>query len=36
MGEGKNDKKGEGSESQKQDWEFHELRPSEIHQKPEQ
>ena len=27
--------KGEGSESQKQDWEFHELLPSEIHRKPE-
>lgn len=32
--QGKNDKKGGGSESQKQDWEFHELLPSEIHQKP--
>ena len=34
-GEGKTEKKGTGSESQKQDWEFHELLPSEIHAKPE-
>lgn len=27
--------KGKGSESQKQGWQFHELRPSEIHRKPE-
>ena len=27
--------KGDGSESQKQRWEFHELRPSDIHVKPE-
>ena len=33
-GKGKNDKKGGGSESQQQDWQFHELLPSEIHQKP--
>ena len=26
---------GDGSESQDQDWEFHELLPSEIHQKPD-
>jgi hypothetical protein len=30
-GKGKN---GDGSESQEQDWEFHELLPSEIHRKP--
>ena len=30
-GKGKN---GDGSESQEQDWEFHELLPSEIHSKP--
>lgn len=37
-GKGKeNGKKGGGSESQEQeDWEFHELLPSEIHEKPEQ
>ena len=28
-------KKGGGSESQEQDWQFHELRPSDIHQKPD-
>tara|TARA_Y100000356_G_scaffold66331_1_gene54494 strand:+ start:18 stop:596 length:579 start_codon:yes stop_codon:yes gene_type:complete len=28
-------KKGQGSESQKQEWQFHELLPSEIHRKPE-
>jgi hypothetical protein len=28
------EKKGRGSESQKQKWEFHELLPSEIHSKP--
>ena len=33
-GDEETDKDGEGSESQKQEWEFHELRPSEIHQKP--
>jgi len=33
-GEGKTNKKGGGSESQEQDWQFHELLPSEIHQKP--
>ena len=27
--------KGEGSESQEQEWQFHELLPSEIHRKPE-
>jgi hypothetical protein len=27
--------KGDGSESQEQEWHFHELLPSEIHQKPE-
>jgi hypothetical protein len=32
--EGKLKNKG-GSESQKQEWHFHELRPSEIHRKPE-
>ena len=41
-GKGKNgdakkyDKNGDGSESQEQDWEFHELLPSEIHEKPSQ
>ena len=30
----KTGKDGEGSESQEQDWEFHELLPSEIHEKP--
>ncbi len=35
-GEGKIDKKGDGSESQKQEWKFHELRPSEIHKKPDE
>jgi len=34
-GKGKANKKGEGSESQEQDWQFHELLPSEIHQKPD-
>jgi hypothetical protein len=40
-GKGKNgkgkqpNKKGEGSESQEQDWQFHELLPSEIHSKPQ-
>lgn len=34
-GKGKSGKKGEGSESQEQDWQFHELRPSDIHSKPE-
>ena len=33
---GESSKKGGGSESQDQDWEFHELSPSEIHQKPTQ
>ena len=33
-GDGK-DKKGDGSESQEQEWHFHELLPSEIHSKPE-
>ena len=33
-GKGKNNNKGGGSESQEQDWEFHELLPSEIHEKP--
>jgi len=28
-------KKGDGSESQEQEWQFHELLPSEIHNKPE-
>jgi hypothetical protein len=32
---GKADKDGDGSESQKQRWEFHELLPSDIHKKPE-
>ena len=31
---GKKDEDGDGSESQEQDWEFHELSPSEIHRKP--
>ena len=35
-GDDKTDKKGDGSESQKQEWQFHELLPSEIHRKPEQ
>ena len=35
-GQGKQgDKKGGGSESQEQDWQFHELRPSDIHQTPD-
>jgi hypothetical protein len=34
-GDSKVEGKGDGSESQEQDWEFHELRPSEIHRKPE-
>jgi hypothetical protein len=33
-GEGAN-KKGHGSESQEQEWHFHELLPSEIHKKPD-
>ena len=33
-GDGK-DKKGDGSESQEQEWHFHVLLPSEIHSKPE-
>ena len=32
---GKTPSKGDGSESQEQEWHFHELLPSEIHQKPE-
>jgi len=32
---GKSNKKGDGSESQEQEWHFHELRPSDIHEKPE-
>ena len=32
----KSDKNGDGSESQEQDWQFHELLPSEIHGKPQQ
>tara|TARA_Y100001963_G_scaffold140919_1_gene208537 strand:- start:1524 stop:2105 length:582 start_codon:yes stop_codon:yes gene_type:complete len=32
--DGKKGENGDGSESQEQDWEFHELRPSEIHNKP--
>ena len=35
FGKEKGEGKGDGSESQKQTWEFHELRPSEIHRKPE-
>ena len=31
---GKKGEDGDGSESQEQDWEFHELSPSEIHRKP--
>ncbi len=34
-GDGKSSKKGGGSESQEQEWHFHELLPSEIHSKPE-
>ena len=34
-GKGKSDKKGGGSESQEQEWHFHELLPSEIHRKPD-
>jgi len=34
-GDGKSSKKGGGSESQEQEWHFHELLPSEIHRKPE-
>lgn len=34
-GKGKAGKKGGGSESQEQDWQFHELRPSDIRPKPE-
>ena len=33
-GTGKTNEKGGGSESQEQDWEFHELLPSDIHSKP--
>jgi len=33
-GDKNSEKKGGGSESQKQKWEFHELLPSEIHSKP--
>jgi hypothetical protein len=32
---GKSSGKGDGSESQNQEWHFHELLPSEIHRKPE-
>lgn len=35
-GEGDSQKDGGGSESQKQKWEFHELLPSDIHNKPTQ
>jgi len=35
-GKGNSQKKGVRSESQKQKWEFHELLPSEIHEKPQQ
>ena len=31
---GKSNKKGDGSESQEQEWHFHELLPSDIHRKP--
>jgi hypothetical protein len=34
-GKGKSGEKGGGSESQEQDWQFHELRPSDIRPKPE-
>jgi hypothetical protein len=34
-GDGMSTKKAGGSESQEQEWHFHELLPSEIHQKPE-
>jgi len=33
--EGESTPKGDGSESQEQEWHFHELLPSEIHKKPE-
>jgi len=36
LGKGKTDKKGGGSESQEQEWHFHELLPSEIHRKPDE
>ena len=32
-GKGKSEKKGGGSESQEQDWQFHELLPSDFHEK---
>ena len=32
---GEGDKEGDGSESQDQEWHFHELSPSDIHKKPE-
>ena len=35
LGREKSEGKGDGSESQKQKWEFHDLRPSEIHRKPQ-
>ena len=35
INEGKSSGKGGGSESQDQEWQFHELLPSEIHRKPE-
>jgi hypothetical protein len=34
-GKGKSTNKGTGSESQEQEWQFHELLPSETHSKPE-
>ena len=35
-GEGNSGEKGGGSESQEQEWHFHELLPSDIHRKPDQ
>jgi len=35
VGLDKGNGKGDGSESQEQEWQFHELQPSEIHRKPE-
>jgi hypothetical protein len=35
VGSGENNKKGGGSESQEQGWEFHQLRPSDFLEKPE-
>ncbi len=35
IGKRNGENKGDGSESQEQEWHFHELLPSEIHRKPE-